>query len=246
MAIPEPFMVWKPEEISLLNQDDEGDDKEVEIVKECGSDLLAKMTAAERCEYIRATENEAGQEYTEDECKNEHFQFNELYYCGFYNSFGEKLMNWFFWPVGLFIMFILMRLLATTADEYLSPSLEYMTVKFGISESLAGVTLLAFGNGAPDLFTAMSAGSSNALTTMSPLLGSALFISCVVVCLSLFAAKPDFRIRVTSGLFLRDLSIFILMEVYLMIILLFIGKISIFITCSFALIYIVYVVMVVY
>jgi sodium/potassium/calcium exchanger 6 len=113
-----------------------------------------------------------------------------MYYCDFHAAFGDYKVFVFF-PVGLFMMFIFMRNLSTTADEYLSPSLEYMTIKFGISESLAGVTLLAFGNGAPDLFTAMSAGGENAVSTMSPLLGSALFISSVVVCLSTYASKPN-------------------------------------------------------
>jgi sodium/potassium/calcium exchanger 6 len=49
--------------------------------------------------------------------------------------------------------------LSSTADEYLSPALEYLTLKFGISESLAGVTLLAFGNGAPDVFSSLNASN---------------------------------------------------------------------------------------
>ena len=142
-------------------------------------------------------------------------------------------------------MFIFMRCLSTTADEYLSPSLEYMTVRFGISESLAGVTILAFGNGAPDLFTAMSAGSEDAVTTMSPLLGSALFISTIVVGLSTFASKPDLSIKVTSSLFLRDLALFISMNIYLLIVLLVIKDITYVIAFSFLFIYVVYVVIVV-
>jgi len=51
--------------------------------------------------------------------------------------------------------------LGSTADAYLSPALEYMTLKFGISESLAGVTLLAFGNGAPDLFGSLASATSS-------------------------------------------------------------------------------------
>jgi len=51
--------------------------------------------------------------------------------------------------------------LGSTADAYLSPALEYMTVKFGISESLAGVTLLAFGNGAPDVFSSISSATAS-------------------------------------------------------------------------------------
>ena len=51
-----------------------------------------------------------------------------------------------------------MYLLASTADLYLSPALERITLRLGLSESLAGVTLLAFGNGAPDVFTSIAAG----------------------------------------------------------------------------------------
>jgi sodium/potassium/calcium exchanger 6 len=142
------------------------------------------------CEYILAKTDPDGREYDDDECLNERIQFNQMYYCRFEKAFGDNKIYAFF-PIGLFMMFFFMRNLSTTADEYLSPSLEYMTIKFGISESLAGVTILAFGNGAPDLFTSMSAGGDNAVTTMSPLLGSALFISSVVVCLSTYASKPD-------------------------------------------------------
>lgn len=56
-----------------------------------------------------------------------------------------------------FFLVIFMYNLATTADSYLSPTLEQITLKFKLSESLAGVTLLAFGNGAPDVFSAISA-----------------------------------------------------------------------------------------
>jgi sodium/potassium/calcium exchanger 6 len=167
-----------------------------------------------------------------------------MYYCDFHNMFGES-KTYVFFPVGLFLMFIFMRCLSTTADEYLSPSLEYMTIRFGISESLAGVTILAFGNGAPDLFTAMSAGSSDAVTTMSPLLGSALFISTVVVGLSTYASKPDLKIKVTSSLFLRDLTLFILMNIYLLVILFWIKEITYLVAFSFAFIYIAYVIVVV-
>jgi sodium/potassium/calcium exchanger 6 len=58
----------------------------------------------------------------------------------------------------LFI-FIGMYTLASTADIYLSPALETLTVKFGLPDSLAGVTLLAFGNGAPDVFSSISAAA---------------------------------------------------------------------------------------
>lgn len=67
-------------------------------------------------------------------------------------------------PLGGFIMIVLMYILTSSADEYLSPSLEFLTEKLKLSESVAGVTLLALGNGAPDVFQAISAntgGNSN-------------------------------------------------------------------------------------
>jgi len=67
-------------------------------------------------------------------------------------------------PVGLFFLFLFMYILSSTADEYLSPSLEYITERFKISESLAGVTFLAFGNGAPDVFSSISSANSAAIT----------------------------------------------------------------------------------
>lgn len=67
-------------------------------------------------------------------------------------------------PVGLTLLFVLMYVLSSTADEYLSPSLEYITDRFKISESFAGVTFLAFGNGAPDVFSSISSANSAAIS----------------------------------------------------------------------------------
>ena len=51
--------------------------------------------------------------------------------------------------------------LGSTADMYLSPALETISDKLSCSESLAGVTLLALGNGAPDVFASLSAGGTD-------------------------------------------------------------------------------------
>ncbi len=67
---------------------------------------------------------------------------------------GKKVV---FIPLGLFFVFISMYTLAHSADVYLSPSLETIVTALGCSDSLAGVTLLAFGNGAPDVFSAIAA-----------------------------------------------------------------------------------------
>lgn len=68
--------------------------------------------------------------------------------------------------------------------------MEAISEKFGCSESLAGVTLLAFGNGAPDVFAALAAGGDggggggSALLPVAALFGSGLFVSCIVLVLA--------------------------------------------------------------
>lgn len=64
-----------------------------------------------------------------------------------------------FLPIGLVIIAFSLANLGSTANHYLSPSLEVISDRLKCSESLAGVTLLALGNGAPDVFSAIAAGS---------------------------------------------------------------------------------------
>jgi sodium/potassium/calcium exchanger 6 len=94
-------------------------------------------------------------------------------------------------PLGIVIIVLCFYLLGSTADNYLSPALETIAVKLGISESLAGVTFgrgsigetiafLAFGNGAPDVLGALSAsggGEDGTYLALGALLGAGLFVS---------------------------------------------------------------------
>jgi solute carrier family 24 (sodium/potassium/calcium exchanger), member 6 len=149
-----------------------------------------------------------------------------------------------------------MYTLSSTADIYLSPSLEYLTVRFGLSDSLAGVTLLAFGNGAPDVFGAIAAasaeGSSDANKSVAIICGGTFFISCVVVSLSTYASNlnstggpPDRRIKVTPRFFIRDIVFLLLTVVYLMGIFLLLGEFNIYTAVGLIVIYAIYVVLVV-
>jgi solute carrier family 24 (sodium/potassium/calcium exchanger), member 6 len=130
-------------------------------------------------------------------------------------------------PVCGLLMLIFMYTLSSTADDYLSPSLEFLTDKLQISESLAGVTLLALGNGAPDIFAAISAagggseGSGGTLLTICNLVGSTLFISTIVQLMTV-GASLDKRIKVTPVFFLRDLIFYILTCLYILAIILYV------------------------
>lgn len=157
-------------------------------------------------------------------------------------------------------MFISMYNLATTADIYLSPALEYMTLKFGMSDSLAGVTFLAFGNGAPDVFSAISAGvdeeSDGILTatkSISVILGGTFFVSSIVVIAACYNSNlnedktiaPLRMIRVTPTFFKRDIFFFFISVSYMLCIFLFVGYFTIYTSIVFLVNYCVYVIIVV-
>ena len=150
--------------------------------------------------------------------------------------------------------------LASTADAYLSPALEYMTIKFGFSDSLAGVTLLAFGNGAPDVFSSISAGSDTdsdgiltATKSISILIGGTFFISSCVVAMSTYASnlnedksQPPLRmIKVTPRFFIRDIMFYLITCVYLLCIMLFAQHFNLYTAVLLLILYAVYVIIVV-
>ena len=87
--------------------------------------------------------------------------FTAMHYCSFNKAFGFNGKNYVFYPVACFLLYVFIYTLGSTANNYLAPALETITVTFKIPESLAGVTLLAFGNGAPDVFSAIASATSS-------------------------------------------------------------------------------------
>jgi solute carrier family 24 (sodium/potassium/calcium exchanger), member 6 len=76
----------------------------------------------------------------------------------------------------------------------------------GMSESLAGVTFLAFGNGSPDVFSTFAAMSTNSGSlAVGELIGAAGFITAVVAG-SMALVRP---FKVVKRSFIRDVSFFI-------------------------------------
>lgn len=98
-------------------------------------------------------------------------------------------------------MYICFYVLGSTADAYLSPVLAGISKNLRLSQSLAGVTLLAFGNGAPDVFSSLSAASSIDSAAAAALgsgfylaasgsIGGGLFVSQVVASVIVLIQKP--------------------------------------------------------
>ena len=80
---------------------------------------------------------------------------------------------------------VIIYVLGTTADYYLVPQLNYLSALLKLSPDVAGVTLLAFGNGAPDVFTGIAVATQSEEMDLSLLLsdlvGGSLFIMTVVI-----------------------------------------------------------------
>ncbi|CAG8488588.1 9139_t:CDS:10 [Paraglomus occultum] len=67
------------------------------------------------------------------------------------------------------------------ASDFFCPNLNTIASSLNLSESMAGVTFLAFGNGSPDVFSTFSAMSNNSGSlAVGELIGAAAFISSVV------------------------------------------------------------------
>lgn len=109
---------------------------------------------------------------------------------------------------------------------------------------------MALGNGAPDVFAAMAAGGDDAdngdsILSVSALFGSGLFVSCIVMVLSTNASADDKKIRVTKRFFLRDLLFYYIASLYVLWIILFKGKIDVWVAAGFLVIYFIFVAIVV-
>ncbi|KAG6623645.1 Ca2 :Cation Antiporter (CaCA) Family [Phytophthora cinnamomi] len=104
------------------------------------------------------------------------FDYVHLHYCSLSDLPLLSFSLLFLWLAALFYF------LGTTADGYFSPTLASLSDRLRVPHDVAGITFLAFGNGAPDVFSAIAAYSSGVGETgVNELLGGAMFVSTVVV-----------------------------------------------------------------
>lgn len=108
-----------------------------------------------------------------------YIQYIIFIYCSLqHNLLPLAVTILIFWLLFLFIA------LAIAADNFFCPSLEVIAKVLRMSDNIAGVTLLAFGNGAPDVFSAISAVANmkngDVGMVFGALLGAGVFLTTVV------------------------------------------------------------------
>lgn len=124
-----------------------------------------------------------------------------LHFCG---MGGAK---WISVPVLVTILLLAFYILAETAENYFSPVVRRLVELLGMTPSMGGVTLLALGNGAPDIFASLAAiGGDNSRIGFGAILSAGTFVSAFVVGSVALAASP---FSVQPMPFIRDVSFYL-------------------------------------
>ena len=136
---------------------------------------------------------------------------------------------------------LLFNTIGIAASDFLCIDLSTLASVMGLSESLTGVTFLAFGNGSPDVFSTFAAMRSNSGSlAIGELIGAATFITSVVAG-SMALVRP---FKVARRSFIRDVGFFIAAVAFSMV-LLADGRIHTWESATMVCLYLFYVAMVV-
>uniref|UniRef100_A0A3Q1EWZ9 Solute carrier family 8 member B1 n=1 Tax=Acanthochromis polyacanthus TaxID=80966 RepID=A0A3Q1EWZ9_9TELE len=188
-------------------------------------DRVMNHSAADRCAFVKNT----------PDCTMEDGFINYLYtvFCLLPPNLTPLAITLcIIWLLFLFVI------LGLTASKFFCPNLSAISSTLHLRHNVAGVTFLALGNGAPDIFSAMAAFSHphTAGLAVGALFGAGIFVTTVVAG-NVALVKP---FTVASRPFLRDV-IFYMSAVFWTFLMLYRGTVTLGETLGYLSLYVVYV-----
>jgi len=140
--------------------------------------------------------------------------FAPIVYC--HPTWSPTALLWILSPPLLLFLTILFRVLGSTAEEFFSPGLELFSLRLGLPERFAGVTLLALGNGAPDVASTVNAilddRKRGYLMALGELTGAAMVASTLIAGSVVYVSSEASGVGGVPcrGALVRDVVVFIL------------------------------------
>ncbi|XP_056384750.1 mitochondrial sodium/calcium exchanger protein [Hyla sarda] len=197
--------------------------------EEANCQEVGKLNSSLRCEFIRNT----------SDCSNNNGYVD--YLDGAFCSFPPPLLPMAIFLYALWLLYLFI-ILAVTAEKFFCPNLSAISRTLRLSHNVAGVTFLAFGNGAPDVFSAVAAFSDSrtAGLAIGALFGAGVFVTTVVAG-GIALVKP---FTAASRPFLRDI-VFYMVAIFLTFYVLYRGYVSLPDVLVYLLLYFAYVLVVV-
>jgi hypothetical protein len=129
-----------------------------------------------------------------------------MYYC----TIGAGPVAIILLSLILCLMFIL---LGSTAEDFFCPALSGLSEMLGLRPRVAGVTLLALGNGAPDVFSIIaSVNAKEAAMAVGEVTGAGNFVTTAVVGAVALVTPEGLKAR---GMFIRDVIMLIIATLFL-------------------------------
>ena len=181
------------------------------------SDINSFITIEEKCIFVS------------NNCSYDYINFYSLHFCYMKGSI-------IFTSIILIIcLVVLFFIISSTSDIFLSTAITKIVESFNINQNIAAETLLAFGNGAPDVISSLVASDEEEgiSFSISSLIGSGMFVTSFVLGSVVFKGKD---IAVNSNMFNREIIIFLIC-LFHMVIIGFKKKITIIDSSIFILIY---------
>ena len=187
----------------------------------CSWDLI--RLAPDPCKFVK------------DNCFFSYFSLLEFNYCTINNN------TWLTYILLIIILILCFYFLSSTGNDYLAPALGIISEKLNLSQNLAGLTLLALGNQAPDVIVAFVAGedeNEGVETSLGSLLGGGLIVVAIVLSTVVMYGK---EVTVVPANFLRDIGVYFIALCYVCLLGYF-EKIYLWQSFVFFLFYIIYVI----